>query len=130
MILEHFTELEADFLRFYGVDLPEALWGPAPVSARRFRVLLEALPRESALVRGFDPHNGAWGNTEELLAVLAEQVDAGNRLFFAAHAKKGTRPPKPLEIRRPGQVQQRRRQSSPAEVARFFGMRYTPEVQL
>lgn len=42
-----------------------------------------------------------WSTTDELLATLIEVVDRGNRWYFAATAKKGTKVPDPIVIRRP-----------------------------
>lgn len=41
-----------------------------------------------------------WNAQAELLAVIAELIDQGNRLTFGAHFK--GRAPKPIQIRRPG----------------------------
>lgn len=128
MILEHFDELEADFLRFYAADLPAAIWGPAPMSARKIAVLVKGLPPDSAIARALNPSLG-WGTTEELLAVLTEQVDLSNRLFLKAHSREGSGDPKPfITIRRPWQddTDSKPKMSDPADVARFLGRGYDP----
>lgn len=57
---------------------------------------------DSALGRALGSRQaGEWGNVEELLKVIAEQVDAGNRLFVRANSKRSAQQPKPLEITRP-----------------------------
>jgi hypothetical protein len=114
LIDEHFEPLEADFQRFYGLDLRMELWGPKPIGARRLASLIRGLPPDSALHRALDPDGWAWGNVEELMAVLVE-------MFHSANTPKGT---KPLKIRRPGASPERsgpRRQSTPAEIARVLG---------
>lgn len=76
-----------------------------------------------------DPRATGWGNVEELLAILNEQVDAANRMFLAVHSDKGSRPPKPLKIPRPGALGATTAvpsMSPPEEVARFFGRGYDP----
>lgn len=47
----YFDQVEADLLRYYQVDLPAALWGDRPVSARRLAALVRSLPPDSATVR-------------------------------------------------------------------------------
>lgn len=69
-----------------------------------------------------------WDYGEELLAAIVELLDTGNRLFFQAHTKKGTRPPKPIEIRRPWDpVPDKPKMATSEEIARFFGgvVKYT-----
>src|SRR5882672_12917137 len=78
LIVTHFDTLEADFTRYYQTDLPAAIWGPNPISARRLGVLVRALPPDSALGRELTPHSG-WGAVEELLATAIELVDLNNR---------------------------------------------------
>ena len=45
-----------------------------------------------------------WGYSEELLAVLIEMLDRGQRWWFRAHTKKGSQPPPPVEIWRPSEA--------------------------
>jgi hypothetical protein len=77
-------------------------------------------------VRAAAPDVAGWTNTDELLAALVEVVDYGNRLYLQVHAKKGSRPPKPIQIRRPGQPEaadppkKKRRQATGEEMRRFF----------
>lgn len=101
------------------------------MSARRLLVLVAGLPHDSAVNRAVVPER-AWPAyaAEELLAVLVELVDEGNRLFGAAHSKEGRPHRKPVEVLRPADIIERakpRRQSTPEELARFFGgaVRYT-----
>lgn len=69
---------------------------------RRLHALVSGLPRDAALLRKLDPEQAQWGTTAELLAALIEVVDMGNRMYHAAHTRKGTTPLTPVEIRRPG----------------------------
>jgi hypothetical protein len=87
----------------YGIHLGNALWGERPMSVRRLGALLAGLPARNALARALDPKGvgSDWGHVEELLATQAELIDQGNRLFYQAHAKKGSRDPEPIKIRRP-----------------------------
>lgn len=74
-----------------------------------------------------DPEGWSWDTRAELLAAVAELVDYGNRLFLQANSKKGTKPPKPIQIARPGRQAAvapdapPRPQASADEIARFFG---------
>lgn len=106
-----------------------AIWGAGPsISLRRFRALLRGIPaRDSALGAKLDVRQvGEWGNVEELLVLVAQVVDAGNRLFFSAHSKKGAQQPKPLDVPRPGrrgeeEAEKKRRPATSEELAAFFG---------
>lgn len=134
--MERFEALEADFARYYGVDLRAACWGDHPVGMRRLRALIRGLPLDSALGRSVAPHRLEWSTTEELLATLIEVTDAGNVMFFAAHSKPGTPRPRPIRVPRPGQpdgngaepARRRRRPATADDMRRFFGgaVRYTP----
>lgn len=130
LVVEHFDAVEADFARFYGLDLSAILWGPEPVTYRRLAVLVRGIPWESALGFSTGNYRPGWGPTEELLAVLAELVDAGNRLFFRVHAKRGASQPKPIEITRPpdpNEVPKQRRPATSEDLRAIFGgaVRYT-----
>lgn len=115
------------------------------MSLRRFRSLLRGLPmRDTVIGTKLGVRQvGEWGNVEELLAVNAEVTDAGNRLFYSAHTKKGTPAPKPLKIPRPERTataaaggakpaSKKRRPATSEEMRAFFGgaVRYTgPPVE-
>jgi hypothetical protein len=77
--------------------------------------------RETALGRALGAVTPGWSSTEELLAAIVEQVDLSNRLFVMAHSKKGTRPPTPITITRPGQAIEKPKLATPDEVRSFFG---------
>ena len=63
-----------------------------------------------------------WGNLEELMALLVEKVDLGNRIAYSSTS--GEEPPwRPLSIPRPHEPIDPgpRKMSSGAELVRFFG---------
>lgn len=73
----------------------------------------------------------SWTNTDELLAMLIEVVDRGDRWFFQANSEKGTELPEPIVITRPGKNgsdPEEPRQATAAEMKAFFGgaVQYTP----
>lgn len=73
-----------------------------------------------------NPETFGWTYTEELLALIAEILDQSTRLFIMANSKKGTKPPDPLEIQRPGQPSRKerekqvRRNPTHGEIVDFF----------
>lgn len=87
----------------YGIDLRSALWGPERLGVRRLGALVDGLPPGGALDRAVDPDGwgSGWGNTEELLAKIAELVHLNWAQFVVTHSKKGAQPPRPLRIPRP-----------------------------
>lgn len=107
------------------------------MTPRRLGVLARHLPDESATSRacgGYRP--GQWHNVDELLAQLLEMTFEGQRLFYKAHAKKGSNPPPSLKVPRPESVTRQtrgpKRQASASELAHFLGGRrvvvnYTPK---
>lgn len=127
--MTHYPLLEADLARYYQTDLPAALWGAQPISARRLGVLVRALPPESATIQAVAPA-ASWGTSDELLATLIELTDARWHWFFDVHAKPHVRRPAPVRIPRPGQshtetpddraVQHGKTTRSPAEVATYL----------
>lgn len=102
------------------MDLREACYGTSRIGVRRLRALIAGLPIGSALHRSLDPTGWAWGTTEELLAVLVEVVDLGNRQYVAFEAGRN-KVPKPIDIRRPWKVEEPKRFASHAEIEAFFG---------
>jgi hypothetical protein len=104
-------------------------------------VLVAGLPRESALARALRPDLAAWSQTDELLALVAELIDHGNRLYFSAHTTARDTQPEPLRVRRPARGELAAmaaaqpapdavpRMATSEEMAEFFGMtvRYFPD---
>lgn len=48
---DNWDAIEADFQRFYGLDLTECVFGEEPLALRRIQVLVSHLPKESMLVQ-------------------------------------------------------------------------------
>ena len=95
---EHYSEIEADWSRFYHRDLRDDLWGDQPLGMRRIRSMLTNLPHDSALRNAAKAH---WTDSDAMLALIAELLDAQRRDFIAAHTAPGTRLPPALQIPRP-----------------------------
>jgi len=119
LVAERWDPIEADFQRYYTKSLPEACYGhrgsgeaghSGRFSLRRIKALIAGLPQDSALARALDPELVGWSPIEDLLSLLIEVVDRGNRDFFAANTKEGTPQPEPIRIARRGH-----REDIPAE---------------
>lgn len=108
LLREHGEALEADFQRFYGLDLYQEVYGPHPISARRFVALTRWLPEEAAVWRSTKT---AWSTETELQAVLIEVLDSFRRLYLQAHSKKGAKLPDPISIPRPYKTKTESRKS-------------------
>ena len=121
VVNEHHAAVEADLLRFYGVDLLDLYRGR--LSMRRLSVLLRALPREAATVQALDPAL-TWGVAEYLAANTVDTLQALLWTYLAAHRGKGqTPPPRPERTPRPGdapEVEERGKMSDKHEVRAFF----------
>lgn len=113
--------MEADLLRYYGVDLLDHHRGT--LSARRVRVLIEHLPRDAALVRELHGETADWGLTEHLLAATVDELAVGNWLFVSAHrGEHDDTPDRPKPLPRPGVEDEiEEPAASPAQIAAFFG---------
>ena len=112
--------MEADLLRYYGVDLLDYHRGT--LSARRVRVLIEHLPRDAALVRELHGETAEWGLTEHLLAAAVDELAAGNWLFVSANRDEHADPPeRPTPVPRPGIEDAETSAASPEQIAAFFG---------
>lgn len=84
---------------------------------RRLYALTTGLPPASALARAVWPEGADWDIRTELLAALVELVDAGNRLFYSANTKRGTRAPDPVTIPRPELPEGMERPRKPPRIA-------------
>lgn len=112
--------MEADLLRYYGVDLLDYHRGT--LSARRVRVLIEHLPRDAALVRALHGETAEWGLTEHLLAATVDQLAVSNWLFVSANRDEHADPPeRPSPVPRPGIEEEEPVAASPDQIAAFFG---------
>ena len=98
LLAEHGEAIEADLLRFYHLDIADV--GTERLSWRRLRVLLRHLPRESAFVRDRAGEAARGGETEQLLALLADTLAAINRNLVQPHSR--TLLPKAQRLPRPG----------------------------
>lgn len=100
MVDKHGAELYADFQRYYGMRLSDAVSGA--VSPRSCLALTANLPETSAFVtaaRGGREHTG-WNTTAYLLACLIDSVNMTTWAVNAQNAKRKPSKPKPFE--RPG----------------------------
>lgn len=103
LVDHHFEAMEADFQRYYGLDLRACLWGETPMGVRRLCALIDHLPLDSALARdqARDTLGSGWNMDTELLAKVAELVDTTNRILVKVNSKPGTPEPRPIFIPRP-----------------------------
>lgn len=127
MVIDHFEALEADFCRYYSIDLPRSIWSDdPPLSGRKLAVLIAGLPADSKFVRDLSPPH-RWGNTEELLAALVEHTSATNALLFNINRPKGASLQKPIHVPRPWEAKKPTMATS-KDIKRFFGgaVQYTP----
>jgi hypothetical protein len=113
--------VEADLLRYYGVDLLDYHRGR--LSRRRLRVLIQHLPKDAALVRAIHGEEAEWGLTEHLLAAAVDQLAAGNWMFAAVNTAEDADPPqRPDPIPRPGvDAPPEEAAATSDEIAAFFG---------
>jgi hypothetical protein len=116
---EHFEAVEADFQRYYGLDLREVLWGEARSGVRRILSLVNGLPMEGATFRATVTKGRSWSTTDELLATLIELTDFTNRILFSVNKKESTRVWDPIHISRPTDVPPLPAKSE--ELLRMFG---------
>lgn len=89
-------------------------------------MLTKALPLESRTARALGATKpGDWTVSDYLLALIADEVRAGNYLFVKAHAKKGAivQEPKPLPRPSTGEEEERKRPASAEELVDFVAKR-------
>lgn len=119
---KHFEAVEADFQSHYGLDLRQVCWGPRALGVRRIRALVRGLPLDGVTIRETELDGKSWSITDELLAIQAELIDHGNRMYYSAHAKNPGGVWKPLKITRPSDERPPERTISTVEdVKQFFG---------
>lgn len=86
--------MEADFQRFYGLDLRYAV----DEGVRRIWALVRGLPREAVTWR----EDGAeWSHEVELAAAQVEVADRWGRAMAQLLGAKTSQLPPPIEIKRP-----------------------------
>ncbi|MEV0255226.1 hypothetical protein AB0H82_13340 [Streptomyces sp. NPDC050732] len=98
---EHAEALEADLLRFYGLDLLD--WHRGSLSSRRLAVLIRHLPRDGAVARETEGEAAEWSVGDYLLAHVVDQLADANWMFATVNQDEDADPldpPKPLP--RPG----------------------------
>lgn len=104
LLTENGGAVRADLLRYYGLRFdprdPDLPWD-------ELRDLVSHLPRESATVRAQVGEQARWGETEHLLAVVIDVLQAQAWQFASAHSKKKPKRPKPYP--RPGVADPSRR---------------------
>lgn len=109
-------------LRYYGIDLLDYYRGR--LTARRLRVLIRHLPRESALVRAVHGPVADWGPVEHLLASTVDELAAANWLFVSANLPEhADAPPRPEPVHRPGVEPAEPETATPEQIATFFSGR-------
>jgi hypothetical protein len=96
---EHAEALEADLLRYYGIDLLD--WHRDRLSARRLTVLVKQLPRDSALNRELHGEAADWSVTDHLLAAAVDHLAAANWMFASVNSEEGDQPEPPAPVPRP-----------------------------
>lgn len=116
VLADRWELVEADFQRFYGLDL-RAEFARQPL--RRVSALVSGLPADAVTWR-----QDGWPVGDELLATLIEVTDSWSRaLFELAAGEKSIQVPGPIEIRRPGSTAETpapRAETDPNVVAAFF----------
>jgi hypothetical protein len=112
---DRWGDTEADFQRFYQLDARGA-WArpgdPGFLGVRRLAALIRTLPAEARLAR-IPGDDVKWTVETELLACIVEEVSV-----LAADRRRR----KPLEIPRPGSINQARDQSSGTKVRGLRGL--------
>lgn len=96
---EHAEALEADLLRYYGIDLLD--WHRETLSARRLALLVKHLPRESALNRELHGEAAEWSVSDHLLAAAVDHLAAANWMFASVNSEEGDQPDPPTPVPRP-----------------------------
>lgn len=120
--------MEADFQREYGIDLAPALWGPQPLTARRFQSLLHGLPLDSSLARSIDDTGRlavGWNAQVELQAATIEMIDRHTRTYLQAQGVKKHEMPEPVVVPRPGSPTSRPK-ATPRAVHGFLARKGIP----
>ncbi|MFF8969755.1 hypothetical protein [Streptomyces sp. NPDC014995] len=78
-------------------------WHRDRLSARRLSVLIQHLPRDSALNRDLHGEAADWSVTDHLLAAAVDHLAAANWMFACVNtAEDGDQPEPPAPVPRPG----------------------------
>ncbi|WP_244177599.1 hypothetical protein [Streptomyces atriruber] len=98
---EHAEALEADLLRFYGLDLLD--WHRGRLSSRRLAVLIRHLPRDGAVARETEGEAADWSVGDYLLAHAVDQLAQANWMFATVNQDEDADPlDPPTPLARPG----------------------------
>ncbi|GGR88241.1 hypothetical protein GCM10010252_28840 [Streptomyces aureoverticillatus] len=123
---EHAEALEADLLRYYGVDLLD--WHRGELSSRRLAVLIRHLPQDSAFRIAQEGEAARWSLTDHLLAATVDHLAIANWMFASVNRDEDEPAPEPPQpVPRPGVDEDASDDPGgdstpgPAELARFFG---------
>ncbi|MGW6457805.1 hypothetical protein ACWF94_18150, partial [Streptomyces sp. NPDC055078] len=102
MLVEEYAEaLEADLLRYYGVDL--LAWYRGELSSRRLSVLVRQLPRDSAFAQAREGEAAQWSLTDHLLAAVVDHLAIANWMFASVNRDEDSSAPEaPQPVPRPG----------------------------
>lgn len=88
---------EADFARYYGLNLGDEVFGDRS-NVRRLLVLIAELPEDAATNR---TQNRVWTTALELQATTADLIGLVLHAYMSTHAKKHAQIPPPIRIPRP-----------------------------
>lgn len=123
LVEEHAEALEADLLRYYGVDLLD--WYRGELSSRRLATLVRQLPRDSAFRLAQEGEAAQWSLTDHLLAAVVDHLAIANWMFACVNRDEDEAPPEPPQpVPRPGAEPDGSADvdgPGPSELARFFG---------
>ena len=124
-IAAHHDTIEADFCRYFGVDLLDLYRGR--LSLRKIGVLLRALPGDSATAIAVHGEAALWTVTNYQLADVVDAAALTCWAVVAANSKRTPRvPPRSYRPKRPGSgtpdtADDTPRMSTADEVRAFFG---------
>lgn len=124
-LTKRWAEVEADFQRFYGLDLRVEVSGDT--GCRRLCALVEHLPPDAALWRSEDP----WSVGDHLAASLIEVTDMWGRILAITFGQPAGKLPEQIQIPRTGSEPEPEPEppkvvNDPQEIAAFFGKYMKP----
>lgn len=117
MLTERWALVEADFQRYYRLDLRREL---NATGVRRLLALIEGLPVDAAVWREDKP---GWTQADELAALQIEMADMWGRILAMCLGAKSGKLPKPPQLTHPDRVRLKEKPrvtTDQAEIAAFF----------
>lgn len=102
--------LEADFQRFYRLDLRD------PIPPRRLWALIQGLPPDAAVWR----EEMAWTPQQELMATTIEVIDLWGRRLMRMQGAKSSQLPEAIQIPRPGEQKRKRVETDARKIKAFM----------